>query len=61
MKAAFTYDFRLWMLPEVIECLYEAGFKDVKVWWADVSQVRVQFMTPLLLMSRILERRQGRR
>jgi cyclopropane fatty-acyl-phospholipid synthase-like methyltransferase len=33
MKNAFTYDWRLWTLPEVREILAEAGFKRVTVYW----------------------------
>ncbi len=37
MKKAFTYDWRLWTVPEVRECLYEAGFKRVEIWWDPVE------------------------
>ena len=33
MKKAFTYDWRLWTIPEVRECLEEAGFSKTEVWW----------------------------
>lgn len=33
MRDAFTYEWRLWTLPEVRELLVEAGFEDVAVWW----------------------------
>lgn len=33
MKNAFTYDWRLWTLPEIRELLLEAGFKGVTVYW----------------------------
>lgn len=33
MKRAFTYDWRLWTLPEVREALEEVGFRDVTVYW----------------------------
>lgn len=33
IKNAFTYEWRLWSLPEVTELLTEAGFKDVTVYW----------------------------
>jgi hypothetical protein len=33
MKNAFTYDWRLWTVPEIRELLLEAGFKQVDVWW----------------------------
>lgn len=33
MKNAFTYEWRLWTLPEIREILTEAGFKRVTVYW----------------------------
>ena len=33
IKRAFTYDWRLWTLPELRELLVEAGFKRVRVYW----------------------------
>ncbi len=33
MKKAFTYDWRLWTLPELREVLIEAGFSRVHVFW----------------------------
>jgi len=33
MKNAFTYDWRLWTLPEIRELLLEAGFRRVTVYW----------------------------
>ncbi len=30
---AFTYDWRMWRLPETIEALREAGFSEVDVYW----------------------------
>ncbi len=33
MKKAFTYDSRLWSLPEVRDALMDAGFKTVDVYW----------------------------
>lgn len=33
MKRAFTYEWRLWSLPEICELLTEAGFSDVGVYW----------------------------
>ncbi len=32
LKRAFTYDWRLWSLPETTELLYEAGFKDALIY-----------------------------
>ena len=33
IKRAFTYDWRLWTLPELRELLIEAGFAKVRVYW----------------------------
>ena len=33
IKRAFTYDWRLWTLPELSELLREAGFPRVRVFW----------------------------
>ncbi len=33
LKKAFTYEWRLWSLPEIRELLLEAGFADVTVYW----------------------------
>ncbi len=33
MTKAFTYDWRLWTVPEVTELMNEAGFGDVGVYW----------------------------
>jgi len=33
IKRAFTYEWRLWTLPELREVLEEAGFSDVAVYW----------------------------
>ena len=33
MNKAFTYDWRLWTLPEIKEVLEEAGFNAVTAWW----------------------------
>ena len=35
MKNAFTYQWRLWTLPEIKEMLTEAGFRDVTVYWEE--------------------------
>ena len=38
MRKAFVYEWRLWSLPEIKECLQEAGFKSVDVYmqgWDD--------------------------
>ena len=33
IKKAFSYDWRLWTLPEIQEVLTEAGFRNVTVYW----------------------------
>ncbi|MBN2192385.1 MAG: methyltransferase domain-containing protein [Polyangiaceae bacterium] len=33
LERAFTYDWRLWSLPEIRELLEEAGFADAAVYW----------------------------
>ncbi|MBM4359720.1 MAG: class I SAM-dependent methyltransferase [Deltaproteobacteria bacterium] len=33
IQKAYTYDWRLWSIPEVRECLEEAGFRATQVWW----------------------------
>ena len=33
MEKAFTYEWRFWTLPEIVELLREAGFSDVRVFW----------------------------
>jgi len=33
LERAFSYDWRLWTLPEVREILAEAGFRGVTCWW----------------------------
>jgi len=38
MKKAFTYDWRLWTLPELRELLLEAGYSRVTVYWEDTDE-----------------------
>ncbi len=33
MQDAFTYDWRLWTIPELRDCLLETGFRQVTVYW----------------------------
>lgn len=33
LRRAFTYDWRLWSIPELRELLAEAGFRTSEVWW----------------------------
>ena len=35
LKRAFTYEWRLWTLPEIRELLSEAGFSRSTVYWED--------------------------
>jgi SAM-dependent methyltransferase len=35
LRKAFTYDWRLWQLPELSELLLEAGFSKVRVYWEE--------------------------
>jgi cyclopropane fatty-acyl-phospholipid synthase-like methyltransferase len=37
LKQAFTYDWRLWTLPELRELLEEAGFSRVTVYWEETD------------------------
>lgn len=38
MARAFTYDWRLWTLPELRETLLEAGFSRVTIYWEGTTQ-----------------------
>ncbi len=38
IKKAFTYEWRLWTLPEVRELLTEAGFEKVTVYWEGTDE-----------------------
>lgn len=38
LKNAFTYDWRLWTLPEIREMLAEAGFDPVTVYWEGTDE-----------------------
>ncbi|HJL17983.1 MAG TPA: hypothetical protein RMH99_20120 [Sandaracinaceae bacterium LLY-WYZ-13_1] len=38
LKKAFTYDWRLWTIPELRELLAEAGFGHVEVLWEDEDE-----------------------
>lgn len=38
LKRAFTYDWRLWTLPELREILLEAGFQRVTVYWQGTDE-----------------------
>jgi cyclopropane fatty-acyl-phospholipid synthase-like methyltransferase len=38
LKRAFTYDWRLWTLPEIREVLREAGFRRASVYWEGTDE-----------------------
>ncbi len=38
MDKAFTYDWRLWSIPELSELLTEAGFNTVRVFWEEMAE-----------------------
>jgi cyclopropane fatty-acyl-phospholipid synthase-like methyltransferase len=38
LARAFTYEWRLWTLPELIELLREAGFSEVTVYWEGTDE-----------------------
>jgi hypothetical protein len=38
IKKAFTYDWRLWTIPELRDILLDAGFKDVVVYWEGTNK-----------------------
>jgi len=38
MDKAFTYDWRLWSVPELQELLTEAGFANVRVFWEEMAE-----------------------
>lgn len=40
LRRAFTYDWRMWTLPELDESLREAGFADVQVWSEGWNEAR---------------------
>jgi hypothetical protein len=40
LARAFEYDWRLWMVPELRECLAEAGFDAVEVYWEGTDRAR---------------------
>jgi SAM-dependent methyltransferase len=38
IRRAFTYDWRLWTIPEIVEILGEAGFDNVDIYWEGIEQ-----------------------
>ncbi len=50
MNKAFTYDWRLWSLPELRDILYEVGFKKVETWWdCEDDEIRLRKETENLI------------
>ena len=39
LEKIFTYHWRFWTIPEVMELLHEAGFSDAVVYWEDDDEV----------------------
>lgn len=37
IRRAFSYDWRLWTIPEIREVMIEAGFSDTRVYWEGTS------------------------
>lgn len=37
IEKAFTYDWRLWSIPELVDLLKEAGFADTKIFWEQLE------------------------
>ncbi len=37
LEKAFTYDWRLWSVPELRDLLLEVGFRDVKIYWEKIE------------------------
>ena len=37
-RRAFTYDWRMWSIPEIRDVMLDAGFKDVKVYWEGTAR-----------------------
>lgn len=38
LERAFTYDWRMWTIPEIRELMEEAGFSDVRVYWETLDK-----------------------
>lgn len=38
VKDAFTYDWRMWSIPELKDLMLEAGFRDVAVYWEGTAR-----------------------
>lgn len=37
-RKAFTYDWRMWSIPEIRDAMQDAGFKDVEVYWEGTAR-----------------------
>jgi SAM-dependent methyltransferase len=37
-KRAFTYEWRMWSIPEIRDVMLDAGFKDVEVYWEGTAR-----------------------
>jgi len=37
LEKAFTYDWRLWSIPELVDLLSEVGFADTKIFWEQLE------------------------
>ena len=35
IKRAFSYDWRLWSIPEITDMLYDSGYREVRIYWED--------------------------
>jgi hypothetical protein len=38
IRKAFTYEWRLWTIPEIRELLIEAGFRHVDIYWEGIDR-----------------------
>lgn len=38
LEKAFTYDWRLWTIPELVDMLKEVGFADTKIFWEQLEE-----------------------
>jgi SAM-dependent methyltransferase len=38
LRRAFTYDWRLWSIPEIRELMLEAGFSSARVYWEEMEE-----------------------
>ncbi|KAH9659944.1 hypothetical protein KPL70_024048 [Citrus sinensis] len=52
LRHAFSYNWRLWSLPEIKDCLEEAGFRSVHFWLREMPDAREMRNTEGLGVSR---------